>query len=91
MKNVAPLTPLPLRTDRPPSAQITPSRLVQFHTVERGGGLNAVPGGIPFGIGHTLHLVEARHSVSHMTGVFKGLFALRGKGELAPGDGVALL
>jgi hypothetical protein len=90
MKNAVLLAPLFRRTDRPPGAQITPSGLVQRDTVPLRGGLNALPGCITFGIAHPLHLIETRYGVSNMAGVFKRLFALRGKSELARWHCVAL-
>jgi hypothetical protein len=42
---------------------------------------DAFPGGIAFGVGHPLHLLEAGHRVAHVSSVMDVFFALLGKAK----------
>ena len=69
---------------------MTPPGLVQLNAVKLCSRLNALPSGVTFSVSHALYLIEASYGISIMAGVLQRLLALRGEGELACGEGVAL-
>ena len=61
--------------------QFAPVLLIQLYFVFLRSKFDAFPGGIAFGVGHPLHLLEAGHRVAHVSSVMDVFFALLGKAK----------
>jgi hypothetical protein len=49
---------------------------VQLDVVLFRCGLDALPRRVALGVADVFHLVEARHGIAHVAGIFQGLLAL---------------
>jgi hypothetical protein len=59
--------------------------LFKFHSVSLCGRLYSLPRRTTFHFRNALHLIEARNSVAHVSGIFQRLLALLGESELGYG------
>src|SRR5487761_2033290 len=71
------------------SIEFAPVLLLHLHVEFRRGGFDAFPGGIAFGIGHPLHLLEARDCVADVSSVMNRLLTFLGESEIFIGDMLA--
>src|ERR1700676_3271153 len=66
--------------------EFAPVLLVQLYFVFLSGGFDAFPGGVPFGVGYALHLLEAGDCIAYVSSVMDRFLTLLREGEFFIAD-----
>ena len=70
--------------------QFAPVLLIQLYFVFLRSGFDAVPGGVAFGVGYPLHLLEPGDRVAHVSSVMDGFLPFLGESKALIGDMIAV-